>query len=146
MDAAPQPSAPAMAKDKASDAEEKPHFTLHVTDLAYNPPKTLLNTATEYLRSHLNSLQIGWVLPSLKQVSKEDNHEGPLYRVHFSAKSGELTAILGDKHERRSLVELIGGRITRGTYEGDIQVNGPGVQANSYYYDHIAYVQAVSFS
>jgi hypothetical protein len=122
----------------------KEHFTLHVTDLTFVPSRSIFKKATEYLRTHLNAIQFGWVLPSFKTVKNDEHWDAPIHRVQFSAMSGEVTAILGNKHERRELVHLLSGRRRTGAFDGDIQLNGPGINKDTYYYDKIAFVQSVS--
>ncbi|RYG69058.1 hypothetical protein EON64_03685 [archaeon] len=124
--------------------DQKPYYTLHVQDLSFCPPKTLLKQGTDFLRKNLNAVQFGWVLPSMKEVNKPKHLDAPLHRVHFSTVSGEVTAILGNQHERTELIHLMSGRRKTGTYEGDIVLNGPDLRTESYYYDNIAFVQKVS--
>eukprot|EP01031_Cornospumella_fuschlensis_P044287 gene44287-54159_t len=131
-----------LTKDiETKDQNDKPYYALHVQDLSFVPPKTLLNQGTEFMRKKLNAVQFGWVLPSMKEVNKPKHLNAPLHRVHFSAVSSEVTAILGNQHERAELIHLMSGRRKTGTFEGDIVLNGPALRNDSYYYDNMAFVQ-----
>lgn len=120
------------------------YYVLHVKDLTFVPRKTFARTATDFLRRYLTGVEIGWILPSLKKLDKDSHHDAPLHRVHFSFKSGEVTALLGDKNERHTLINLLTGRQKTGQFDGDISLTGPGLRPDSYYYDNMAFVQSVS--
>eukprot|EP01039_Chlorochromonas_danica_P008620 gene8620-9499_t len=96
---------------------------------------------TDFLKEKLSAFQAGWILPSLKDVNMDAHSDVPLHRVHFYAKSGEVTAVLGKQFERHQLMTLLGGRKRHGKFDGDILLSGPGLTEQSYYYDHMAYVQ-----
>lgn len=115
-------------------------YALHVQNLAFQPSRGMINQ--ELVQQYMHQLKLGWLIPSLKE-STTSFRESTLHRVRFTAHGGELTGLIGSRHERRELVRLLVGRQHRGFYDGNIALSGPGITAKSYYYDNVSYVQTV---
>lgn len=129
-------------KVMTQDAEK---WILHVQDLSYKPPRRLVKGTFEYLRTTMTKYQLSWLIPpAIKQINSQGFQDTPLRRINFSAKGGELTAIIGSNNERRELINLLTGRMSDGEFDGDILLTGPNINKASYYYDNIAFVQRVS--
>lgn len=126
---------------KDEEKDQPTTYTLHVHNLSYHPTKQMINR--DFVNSWINWAKLGWLIPSLKEEISPNFHESFLHRIHFSANGGELTGLLGSRHERREIVRLLCGRQRKGMFDGDVALSGPGLRSN-YYYDYVAYVQTVS--
>jgi ABC-type uncharacterized transport system ATPase subunit len=128
---------------KDSEQQQQGNFELYVQNLSYQPSQQM--ESIEIIRDRLNWLQLGWLIPSLKETKTKTLRETILQRVHFTANGGELVGIIGSRHERFELIQLLVGRKRSGLFDGNIFLSGPDLPKNSYYYDNVAYVQSVSF-
>lgn len=140
---------PAVAKNAdenttTKDVTKYGYYVLHVKDLALTPRRTFVKMFQSFARRKLQGMESGLsLLPSLRKIDRNAHIDVPLYRINFSAKSGEVTVIMGDRNERHNLMKLLTGRKRAGQFDGDITMTGPGLRPDSYYYDHVAFVQTV---
>jgi ABC-type uncharacterized transport system ATPase subunit len=125
-------------------AEEGEPFVLQVQDLSYTPPQRWVKDVFEKVRTTMTERRLTWMLPSVKEYNSQNLHDTPLRKINFSARGGELTAIIGSQNERAELVQLMAGRMNSGEFDGDIMLSGPNINRSSYYYDNMAFVQRVS--
>jgi hypothetical protein len=120
--------------------------SINVCNLSYVPNLKLIKQYLEYVRYQLSVMNLGWLIPFYKGEHRKMLLMGaPLRNITFTAFAGELTVILGAEMERREIVQLMTGRKKEGTFDGSISLRGATIPANSYYYDHVTYVQTVSF-
>ena len=121
--------------------------SINVSNLSFMPSKKFLKTYLEYLRYELTLVNLAWLLPFYKGEHRKLLLLGAkLHNISFKATSGELTAILGDETERREIIELLTGRKKSGSYDGHISLCGGSIDATSYYYDNVTFVQKVTKS
>lgn len=129
--------------DESKVDESQSILTLHVHNLSYQPSRQLANI--DWVREKSRDMKLGWLMPSIKGTKRSQFHETELRRIHFSALGGEVTGIIGNRHERNELIQLVVGRKKTGTFEGNISLSGPGIKPTAYYYDQVAFVQTVIF-
>lgn len=127
---------------QADDVEAK--TALHVSNLIYHPPSNYAKRFVEYTHMKMREWNFHkFLLPALGEVKKDIHVDRPLFRVHFTAPAGELTAIIGDKDERHNLIQLLSSRKKTGLFSGDIFLSSNAILSNDYFYDKMAYVQKV---
>lgn len=131
-----------LSDDVKGEDSQQSSYSLHVQNLSYRPSKQMMNR--DEFNSWINWAKLGWLIPSLKEEATTNFHESFLHRVHFTAQGGELTGLLGSRHERRELVKLLCGQQRSGMFDGNIALSGPNLTDSNYYYDYVAYVQTVS--
>lgn len=119
-------------------------LVLQVQDLSFTPPKRLVKGTLEYLRTAFTEYKLTWLVPAIKAFNSQNFHDTPLRKINFSARGGELTAIIGSNNERMELINLLAGRMNSGEFDGDVMLSGPNITKSSYYYDNMAFVQRVS--
>mmetsp|Transcript_15970 Transcript_15970/g.35350 ORF Transcript_15970/g.35350 Transcript_15970/m.35350 type:complete len:855 (-) Transcript_15970:2032-4596(-) len=116
--------------------------SVNVSNLNYMPSRKFLKKNLEWLRYELTLLNLAWLMPYYTGVHRKLLLMGAqVHNCTFKASSGELCALLGDEMERREVIELMTGRKKTGTFCGDISLSGGSLSAQSYYYDHVAFVQ-----
>lgn len=130
--------------EKSVESPNGEPTTLNVSNLSYTPASKFIKTHLEYIRYKLTLVQLDWLLPFYKGENRKLLLLGaPLRNVNFTAFSGELVALIGTEPERLEIVQLLTGRKKEGTFDGFISLRGSEIPKDSYYYNHVTYVQKV---
>jgi len=121
-------------------------FTLHVKNLQYVPAHSFVDHL-EYARYWLSTYNLSWLFPCYRgkhRERKQKDSTNVIHSINFKAKTGELIGILGSSVERFELVHLLTGRKKTGFFDGHISLTGGSINRSTFYYDNVAFVQAVS--
>lgn len=129
-------------KEVADIREER--VTLRVANLSYCPNKHMVKEAFQYLRKKMDSANVGWIFPGLKDYYSVTSKDLALHRMNFNAYGGELVGIMGNVDERKELINILAGRTRAGEFDGNVSLSGPHISEHTYFYDKVAYVHSVS--
>lgn len=117
---------------------------LDVVELSYQPPIGRLVAFYDSITSSRSGI-LSMTAPYLPALgpSYSISRAATLHNISFTAKSGEITAVLGGEYlETKTLLNLITRKCLRGRFDGDICLRG-GIHPNATYLESFAFVEKV---
>jgi ABC-type polysaccharide/polyol phosphate transport system ATPase subunit len=115
--------------------------SLHVKNLKYVPSRNVFASLENEIRQ--NMFQCCPSMLSALPQHKSNVIASPLYDVSFTARAGEITAIMSNNPaERKTLIDLIVCRRYMGEFDGEIFLEGKF--SSFVYLNNMAFVPRVS--